>query len=277
MSDATMKIMAVPLARNANPARVPYLTYIAYSTAKGERKRSASLPLSQRIVAQASRAWSNLGRTDSRSLFDWKRRVFLLGERIMDKIEYEEWALKGIDQALGPSIRRLVMSHQRSPHAEPNRLSLLYPPSLVSPTSVIESIRRMVSHRQPLHSWQILYSTVGIVVSSPLFLIPAIPNLPAYYLMWRVWSHYRAYLACKSVSSLLERNLMDLIPDAKLDEICTQDGDGETVSLPNDWSLIMGPRRATQLMDTFQLPEQCRVDLKRASMQAKTEISKNVS
>ena len=70
---------------------------------------------------------------------------------------------------------------------------------------------------------------------------------------------------------------MDLIPDAKLDEICTQDGDGETVSLPNDWSLIMGPRRATQLMDTFQLPEQCRVDLKRASMQAKTEISKNVS
>jgi len=269
-----MKVMAVPLARSANSARVPYLTYIAYSTVKRECKRSGTLPLSQRIVAQASRAWSNLGRTDTRSLFDWKRRVFLLGERIMDRIEYEEWALKGIDQALGPSIRSLVLSRHQFPHAQPSRLSLLYPPSLVSPATVIESVRRMISHRKPHHSWQIVYSTIGIVASSPLFLIPAIPNLPAYYLMWRVWSHYRAYVACKSMSSLLEQNLIDLAPDAKLDEICTQNEDGESQPLSDDWSLIMGPWRAKQLMDTYQLPEQCRVDLMRASMQAKAEISK---
>ncbi|WFD22629.1 hypothetical protein MEQU1_001303 [Malassezia equina] len=272
-----MKIMAVPLARNGNPARVPYLTYISYTTSKGERKRPSSLPLSQRIMVQASNAWSNLGREDSRSLFDWKRRIFLLGERIMDRIEYEEWALKGIDQALGPSIRSLMLSRRRFPDAQQKRLSLLYPPSLVSPSTVLESIRRMASRRQPHHKWQLLYNTVGIIVTSPLFLVPAIPNLPTYYLLWRLWSHYRAYTACKSVSTLLEQDLIDLAPDAKLDDICAQHEDGETINLPDDWKLFMGPRRARQLMDAYELPEQCRVDLMRASMQAQSAISKNVS
>lgn len=268
-----MRIIAVPLARNANPARVPYLTYIAYTTVKGDRKIPSSLPLSQRVVTQASRAWSNLGRTDTRSLFDWKRRLFLLGESMMDRIEYEEWALKGIDQALGPSIRTLLRTRQHSPEAQPHRLSLLYPPSLVSPSTVIESIRRMTSHRQPHHSRQLVYSIVGFLVTTPLFVIPAIPNLPGYYMMWRAWSHYRAYKACTSVSTLLEQDLVDLAPDATLDDVYTQND--KTQALSHDWELVMGPERASKLMDSFKLPEQCRVDLMRASKQAKSAISKS--
>ncbi|WFD25963.1 hypothetical protein MNAN1_000936 [Malassezia nana] len=267
-----MRIIAVPLARNANPARVPYLTYLAYTTAKGDRKTLSSLPLSQRIVIQASHAWSNLGRTDTRSLFDWKRRLFLFGESIMDRIEYEEWALKGIDQALGPSIRTL-RARQRSPEAQPYRLSLLYPPSLVSPSTVIESIRRMASLRQPHHSRLLMYNIVGFLVSTPLFVVPAIPNLPGYYMMWRAWSHYRAYKACTSVSTLLEQGLVDMAPDAALDDVYTQNE--ETQPLSHDWELIMGPERAHKLIHSFELPEQCRVDLMRASKQAKSAISKS--
>ncbi len=43
------------------------------------------------------------GKPGQKSTFDWKRRVHYGGEKLMDRIEYQEWSLKGIDPALGPN------------------------------------------------------------------------------------------------------------------------------------------------------------------------------
>ena len=56
------------------------------------------------MMQYVSNVWTQWGHPDTKSLLDWKNRVYSMGERIMDSIEYEEWALKGIDQVLGPSI-----------------------------------------------------------------------------------------------------------------------------------------------------------------------------
>lgn len=62
------------------------------------------LPLTTRLMNRASAFWIDLGREDQKSTLDWKRRTYTLGEKLMDRIEYEEWALKGVDPTLGPSL-----------------------------------------------------------------------------------------------------------------------------------------------------------------------------
>lgn len=130
-----MRIIAIPLAR-ARAGVTPVSTFLAQKTpikpsftshklaeAK-ENVKSASTsnfskqestntkpleeekkePLSKRIMSKASAFWVDLGREDQKSTFDWKRRTYTLGEKLMDQIEYEEWALKGVDPSIGPTL-----------------------------------------------------------------------------------------------------------------------------------------------------------------------------
>ena len=61
--------------------------------------------IATRLLNKASDFWIGLGKPGVKSTFDWKRRTYNGGEKLMDRIEYQEWSLKGIDPALGPSIR----------------------------------------------------------------------------------------------------------------------------------------------------------------------------
>ena len=287
-----MKIVAVPLACNANPAKLPYLTYLAYKSTKTASSAPGQAParpaFSQRMILKASNFWNSLGRTDKRSLFDWRRRTYVLGEKIMDRIAYEEWALKGIDQVLGPSMHNLVrytQTHRRGQDTENakkddrtvERVSLLYPPSLVSPPTVIESLRRMTTHRQPYHYRYLWYNVAGIVITSPLFIFPAVPNIITYYLLWRAWSHWRAYMASKSVLSLIQKNLIELQPEERLDNILASSPDEKVESLPEDWTMTVHPSHASKIQHAFELPEQASVDLRRACSQAMADIRKKSS
>lgn len=85
----------------------------ASAVEKGKRPEKNSIsnekeekppPLTTRLLNKASDFWIGLGREDQKSIFDWKRRTYNAGEKLMDRIEYEEWALKGVDPTLGPTL-----------------------------------------------------------------------------------------------------------------------------------------------------------------------------
>jgi hypothetical protein len=44
-----------------------------------------------------------------------------------------------------------------------------------------------------------------------------IPNIPFFYLVYRAWSHWRAFSGSKHVQFLLERNLVNIKPSPMLD------------------------------------------------------------
>lgn len=127
---ARMRLIAVPIAR-AKAGATPVSTFLAQRTPikpsftshkLAEAKASASAkdnsatsaetstkeeekpPLSKRLLERASKFWIDLGREDQTSTFDWKKRTYRTGERLMDQIEYEEWALKAVDPAIGPGL-----------------------------------------------------------------------------------------------------------------------------------------------------------------------------
>ena len=171
----------------------------------------------------------------------------------MDSIEYEEWALKGIDQVLGPSIQRLLSrSHQTAPDAH-THVSVLYPPSLISRPSVLESLQRMSTHRAPLHNRQFLYNMVAIPVTAPLFLVPAIPNVVTYYFIWRAWSHWRAYQALQSLQSLIRHDLVKFEPDEQLDALF-QHSRPPPSDLSTDCAWLLDQSCMNRIVDDYILP-----------------------
>ena len=73
-----------------------------------------------------------------------------IGTKLMDKVEYEEWALKGIDPAIAPK----PWSRPADPNGiQPKRekVTILYPKSILEPNSILETLKAQLNHREPHH------------------------------------------------------------------------------------------------------------------------------
>ncbi|KAF8827797.1 hypothetical protein HHX47_DHR4000418 [Lentinula edodes] len=53
---------------------------------------------------KASNTWAGFGKAPEGN---WKLKVFRIGERLVDRLDYEELALKGVDPSMGPTILHL--------------------------------------------------------------------------------------------------------------------------------------------------------------------------
>ena len=64
----------------------------------------------------------------------------------------------------------------------------------------------------------------------PFALIPIMPNFPLFYVLWRAWSHYKAWRGATYIEQLLKMGMIVEKPSAELDKIYKSQGsiDGPT-------------------------------------------------
>ena len=155
----------------------------------------------------------------------------------MDRMEFEELALKSIDLSKSPSVDQLRSNPSSenknvssTVRAVPSRLkicieymqiSLVFPPSLLSSSEVLSELRRFAEQRTPKHRRGFYLWMLIAPLTAPLKLIRAstlsigcqcrcsrfiylaiIPNLPFFFCVWRSWSHYRGILPLLLLRSL---------------------------------------------------------------------------
>jgi hypothetical protein len=87
-------------------------------SASSDENEEEKPPLMKRLMNKASDFWIGLGREDQTSTLDWKKRTYNMGEKLMDRIDYEEWALKGVDPTLGPSLNPEKVAEKRKERKE---------------------------------------------------------------------------------------------------------------------------------------------------------------
>lgn len=58
--------------------------------------------------------WMKNPDCDQAPVKNWKHRVFVRGNQLLDNIEFEEWSLKGLDKDLGPELWPLKTEGSRS-------------------------------------------------------------------------------------------------------------------------------------------------------------------
>jgi hypothetical protein len=63
------------------------------------------------------------------------------------------------------------------------------------------------------------YLTIRIPLTWPFAIIPVIPNFPMFYVIWRAWSHYKAWRGAVYLEQLLQSGLIVEKSDARLDDV----------------------------------------------------------
>lgn len=219
---------------------------------------------------------------------------------MMDRIEYQEWALKGIDPAMGPHLIRRERKDADSPEAtnggipKLDHVPLLYPPSLLEPERLLKSLKNLTDHRTPHHYRRFWYCVVGMPITIPFALVPVVPNLPFFYLVYRAWSHWKAYKSSQYLSTLIGQDRVRPTESKDLDAIFAQASPPVDASSPeasnketettattstsnpaqNEHMLLL-THHIPMLMDKMEFPEWVQADLRRARLQVEKSIAEN--
>ncbi|KAI0820453.1 mitochondrial K+-H+ exchange-related-domain-containing protein [Trametes gibbosa] len=209
----SMRIVALPLTRPSKPLTgkvAEHLTYYQFITSPENTKTTT---WAKWAVTKASDLWAGFGKAPEGH---WKRRAFLYGERLIDRLEFEELALKSLDPSLGPKLSNIVHPSAKE-KAAPVRIPLVYPPSAC--TSPLPHLQMLVEKRTPRHKKGFIFWLAVSPLTAPFMVIPIIPNFPFFFCVWRSWSHYRAYKASHYLEGFLKQGAIVPQGSAELDVI----------------------------------------------------------
>ncbi|KAF8262284.1 mitochondrial K+-H+ exchange-related-domain-containing protein [Lactarius quietus] len=271
-----MRIIALPLTSSVRGAKhaegpSPLVYYHFQMPPKTENMRGGWVDWA---TGKAASMWAQFGKAPEST---WKFKVFTYGERLVDRLEFEELALKGVDPSMGPKI-----SHPRGPTEEQKKAAFipLVHPKFVGtpPLAHLESLlsRRTPRHRKGFYTWVLLTP-----LTAPFMLIPVIPNLPFFFCVWRSWSHYKAYKASDYLHSLLQRGAIVPHSSTDLDDIYVthaptdksrntkKSGVGEEeVSEKEERKVLLRREAVPRILELFGLPESAASNIYRAIEQA---------
>ncbi|KAF9468714.1 mitochondrial K+-H+ exchange-related-domain-containing protein [Collybia nuda] len=228
-----LRIIAIPLTRpttiqnsTKNALRSRILTYYQFQITSPpkptpELANGESRPwwrpeggVGNWITTKAAETWAGFGKAEG----GWKLKTYQVGEQLVDRIDFEELALKGIDPSLGPTITHPGRNgaEVKSAHIEKIRASrlipLVYPPSINTGPVTLGELQALLAYRTPRHRKGFFFWMLIAPLTAPFMIIPIIPNLPFFFCVWRSWSHYKAYRSSQYLQSLLDSD--SIVPDA---------------------------------------------------------------
>ncbi|KAI5291696.1 hypothetical protein KEM54_001666 [Ascosphaera aggregata] len=126
----------------------------------------------------------------------WKKHLVQWGDRVMQRVPFQEWGLKSV-----PSLRS-TGAQRRQP------VDLLYPKNVMHESTVLFQLKKLATERQTLHRQRMWWSLMISPLTAPIAIIPLVPNIPFFYLMYRAWSHWRALEGTKHLQYLLDNRLV---------------------------------------------------------------------
>ncbi|KAJ1649199.1 hypothetical protein IWQ61_009638 [Dispira simplex] len=135
-----------------------------------------------RWVDYASRKWEGLAEAPLKS---WKNRLYQTGMRLMDRIDHHEWFLKSVPTHVTPT---------KAP---------VYHPKVLPTSQVHQRLVRLVAEKRPYHKRYFALSCLWLPLTATFTLVPIVPNIPFFYNLFRVYSHYRAYRGAEHLGQLL--------------------------------------------------------------------------
>lgn len=121
---------------------------------------SSELTYVDKVTARAAATWVKWEKAEK----GWKKSVTGYGNKLFQRIPYEEWGLKSIPPL---SARRRDAELQAKEMVE-----LTFPPSLIKPESVLDTLRTLSTERKAIHKKWMWGSILGMPLTIPFGLIP---------------------------------------------------------------------------------------------------------
>ncbi|EKG14065.1 hypothetical protein MPH_08807 [Macrophomina phaseolina MS6] len=170
--------------------------------------------LLDRATNKANQTWADWEKTSPGTPWykgGWKKTLTVQGNRVLRRIPYQEWGLKTIP-ALS-SMRKQAKLDGR------DTVEVTFPGLFLKQERVPGILKQLATERQSLHRKRLWWSFIGMPISAPFALVPIIPNIPFFYLVFRAYSHWKALSGSKHLEFLLKNNLIKPKPSEELDEM----------------------------------------------------------
>lgn len=113
-----------------------------------------------RITDKAAQTWTQWEEADK----GWKTHIVSWGNRVQQRIPYEEWGLKSIPSL--SSQRRIDESHGTT------RVDVLFPGNAIKKEKLIPMLHQLSKERQELHRRRMWWSFIAAPLTAPIALIP---------------------------------------------------------------------------------------------------------
>jgi len=242
--------------------------------------------------------WAGFGKAPVGS---WKQRLFTYGERVEDRIDFQELALKSMDPSLGPKIFNFGSPDVKFEEKDLPQIPLIHPTKLARTTSPLIHLQNLVEKRIPSHRKGFYLWMLVSPLTAPFMIVPIVPNIPFFFCVWRSWHHYRAYKASSYLDSLLHKGI--IVPEVNigLDRIyencqrrlsqtphlpptASHEGDAQsnhtTTNTRSDEDrpaeeLILDRDAVPDIISYFDLPKSAESDLYRALGQTSNRLTKS--
>lgn len=180
---------------------------LIYAQRLGVTTTQSESGLLNKTTAAAARLWARWETKEK----GWQKKVVDYGNVAMRRIPYEEWGLKSVPPL---STRRKTEELQGK-----EKVELVFPGKILPLAKVEEIARTLATERESLHRKNMIWCIVGMPITIPFALVPVIPNLPFFYLVFRAWSHWRAIAGGKHIQWLIEHKLLQPSPSETLDRL----------------------------------------------------------
>jgi hypothetical protein len=118
------------------------------------------LSWTDKITNKAAQTWAKWEEAEK----GWKMHLVSWGNRVQQRIPYQEWGLKSI-----PSLnaqRRLDPSHGSK------KIDVLFPGNAINPEKLQSLLARLATERQDLHRQRMWWSFIAAPFTAPIALLP---------------------------------------------------------------------------------------------------------
>jgi hypothetical protein len=138
--------------------------------------------LLDKLTLKANETWAAWEK-DEKAVGNWKKKVTFYGNHALKRIPYEEWGLKTLP-ALTPRRKQEIIDGT-------TKHEILFPSRYLKQERVSEILTKLALERQGMHRSKLIWSIVIMPFTAPFMLVPVIPNLPFFYVLYRAWSHWQ--------------------------------------------------------------------------------------
>jgi len=124
------------------------------------KQLSKNLSYIDRITKKAAETWAKWEEAQS----GWKKWLVKYGNRVQQRIPFEEWGLK--------SIPPLSTQREIDEARQEKKVEVLYPGNAIKPDNILGELRKIATERQDLHRRRMWWSFIIAPLTAPIALIP---------------------------------------------------------------------------------------------------------
>ncbi|KAF2127817.1 hypothetical protein P153DRAFT_56436 [Dothidotthia symphoricarpi CBS 119687] len=181
---------------------------------KLHEKAPAERSYLDKLTIKADSTWSAWEK-DTASTWNWKQKTTHYGNQLLKRIPYEEWGLKTMP-ALSAARKQAILDGNGK-----ERLEVVFPGAYIEEGRVRGLLEKLARERQGMHRSKLMWSVIIMPFTAPFMLVPIVPNLPFFYVLYRAYSHWKALTGSKHLDFLLQHNVPKPSASPVLDALYT--------------------------------------------------------